>query len=129
MDYLSWRLLLSPKKEDYRVCHMGDLDMVVKLCGKGQIKYVDILLISDDSKSIAIRRAVSSLAGWAARRGYSYLRFLTTKNELSNYLGKTLLSTVRRPPFVFYATDPDLRQRLEEVRWHWQLIDSDFEVF
>jgi len=128
-DFLSWRLLDSPGREKYRVLSQDNLAAVIKLCDEQSPAYIDLLLLNEDSDYPQIRRIISNLAVWSMREGYSYVRYLTTKSALSDHLSRSLFSLVRRPPFVFYAQNPAIMQKLRDASWHWQLIDSDFEVF
>jgi GNAT superfamily N-acetyltransferase len=129
MEFLSWRLLDSPGRDEYRILRFENLAAIIRLCDRQRPRYIDLLLVKDESQHAHVRRIISALAMWGMRVGYSYVRYLTTRSALSDHLSRSLLSLVRRPPFVFYAGEPALMQKLRDAAWHWQLIDSDFEVF
>lgn len=128
VDYLSWRLLESPDKDEYSVFTItiaNDVAMVVKKYEKQ--RYIDILLMSPQIEYSIIRRMISSLAAWGMAKGYSHIRFYTSDWALSSYLSASLRPILRYPGFSFYTKDDVLQNMLTQCSWHWELIDNDFE--
>jgi GNAT superfamily N-acetyltransferase len=127
LDYFSWRLVNSPETEKYRIFNVNDTAMAVKLVDKLHYKYVDLLCVSSESKHADMQAMISTLAIWGLRQGYSYVRYYTRNRELSDHLRRSLLSIVKRPYFIFRATDTTLTEELERSSWHLELIEGDFD--
>lgn len=131
-DYLSWRILNSPDKDKYRIIHMdgvNEVSFIIKMCDKYHQR-IDLLWISNPFLFADVRRLISTLAVWALSKNYTYIRYLTTINELSFYLSKSLKSWVQHLRFAFYSNDTAfLNEIVKRGNWHWQLVDSDFEEF
>ncbi len=128
LDYLSWRLLESPDKDEYSVFTIAtanDAAMIIKRYEKQ--RYIDILLLSPRMEYSVIRCMISALAVWGMAAGYSHIRFYTSDEELSYYLTASLHPVLRYPGFTFYAKDDILKNILTQCSWHWELIDNDFE--
>lgn len=131
-DYVSWRLLNSPQKDKYRIFSISginDVNMVIKLCDKDNSKYIDILWVSDSFRYSVIQNMISTLAIWGMTKAYSYIRYYTSRNELSSYLKRSLKPAIRYPGFMFCSKDTRLLEKLKGSSWNWELIDSDFEEF
>jgi len=131
-SYISWRLLNSPDRNEYRIFSIDGIDdvsAIIKICKKRYPNHIDLLWISNTSKFPLIRDMISTLAMWGKRQDYSYIRYYTSSEELSSYLKIALKPIVTHPMFAFYAKDAALFERLKASKWHWDLIDSDFERF
>lgn len=129
-DYISWRLLGSPEKDKYRVFSMkevNDISIIIKMCNKNNLKYIDLLWISNLHKYDAIRHMISTLALWGINENYFCINAYTSDKNLSNYLKESLKPIVTHPRFAFYTRDTALLEKLKHSDWHWELIDSDFE--
>lgn len=131
IGYANWRLLCSPDKEKYRIVNVqgNDVKVIIKLMDDKSYKYIDILWISNQCSLSSIKEAISSLALWGIKNNYSMIRYYTSHKKLSDYLRKSLKSIVYHPRFAFYSKDNALLQKATNTIWHWQLIDSDFELF
>jgi len=128
-NYFSWRLINSPDVNKYTIISIDDVSVLIKLCDNYYSKYIDILLISDLSKYITIRKIISSVAIWGRKKGYYYICYYTSRKELSSYLRKSLKSFVRHPIFAYYSKYNLFLGKLKKANWNWDLIDSDFEKF
>lgn len=129
-EYTEWRLLRSPDKGRYRIFTIdgeGNMNCIIKMNGDDAHKFIELLWISDSSRHSDIRRMVSSLAVWGMQNGYSYIRHYTSHKDLSDFLASSLKALVNNPGFMYYAKDSALSENLGKCRWHWQLIDNDFE--
>lgn len=130
--YVNWRLLSSPDREKYRIVDIGGVSavgMIIKLTNDGAYKYIDILWVSDQGKPSCVKEAIAGLALWGIADGYSMIRYYTSHKTLSDYLKRSLRSIVYHPRFAFYSQDNTLLQNIKNTIWHWELIDSDFELF
>ena len=131
-DYVSWRLLDSPNRNQYFVLSVNDRDdiyMIVKFC-QGSHNYIDILWTSNLSQYTLIRQMIASLARSEISNGYTYIRFFTSNPVLSDFLNHALKPVVRNPLFAFYSKNLNLlKQVTQHSNWQWELIDSDFEEF
>ena len=127
--YFLWRLLSSPDINKYRIITIKDVSTIIKLCNNSYSKYIDILLVSNLSKYITIRKIIASVAVWGRKKGYNFIRFYTSKKDLSAYLKKSLKSIVNKPIFLFYSKEKKLFEELKKSDWRWELIDTDFEIF
>ena len=131
-DYMSWRLLDSPDRNDYRVFSIEGIEEVkaiIKICKKYHPYSIDILWISNLSKLSVVRNLVATIGIWSMKMGYSYIRYHAFGRKLSDYLKETLKPIRNRSVFAFYAKDIELFNKLKISKWHWELIDSDFERF
>lgn len=128
-DYFSWRLLNSPDISKYSIIIIDDVSLLIKLCDNNYSKYIDILLVSDLSKYTTIRKIIASIAIWARKKGYYFIRFYTSRKELSGYLRKSLKSFVRNPVYMYCSKGKELLGKLKKSNWNWGLIDNDFEKF
>jgi hypothetical protein len=133
IDYATWRLLDSSDKELYRIYSLdgaNDICAIIKLCEENGIKSIDILWVSDWSKLGGVKKMISTLALWAKKQGYSWIRFYTSGPQVSAGLRFSVNAVVRQPIFVFYSKDTTLLNRItEETSWPWELMDPDFENF
>jgi len=131
-DYISWRLLDSPDRDKYRIFSIRDVSIIIKMYDKYHPRYpkhIDLLWVSNPSNYSVIRHMISTLAIWGMANDYSYIRHYTSDRELSDYLRKSLKSMVRHRRFAFYSKDIALLDKLKYAKWHWELMDSDFEEF
>jgi len=125
-DFLNWRVLNCPNKSKYHIFSMKDF-MALILFNHNHGSYIDILWVTDIFNYSAIKNMICYLSLYGMKREYSHIRFYTTQKDLSNYLRKRLKSFVRFPRFAIFSKNPDLLNRLKNVKWNWELIDNDFE--
>jgi RimJ/RimL family protein N-acetyltransferase len=131
-DYMSWRLLNSPDRNEYfifRIEGIQEATAIIKTYKEHYPYSIDLLWISTISNLPVIRDMIATIGVWSMKQGYSYIRYHVSGRELSDYLKKTLRPIVNKPIFAFFAKDTDLFNQLKVSRWHWDLIDSDFERF
>ena len=101
----------------------------IKLSEKLNPKQIDLLWISDWSDIGKIQTMIAALALWAMDKGFSWIRYYVSDSQLSAKLN-TLHSIVRNPRFAFYSRNKNLFEiASQSVKWHWELMDSDFEEF
>lgn len=125
--YRSWRIDASPDCAHYRLYRSGDVVMLVTIDGAAR-RSVDVLWVSPSATAApeVVRRMLASLAWWAMRNGRPCLRTMPTSPPFEE-ASRALRPAVARPRFACWTRDPQLLDRLGSARWHWQLIDSDFE--
>lgn len=128
-DYLSWRLLGSPDRNQYRICRWNDTNMVIKLCDDRHGRYIDLLCLPHSLPNSLICQLIANLALWGIERAYFYIRHFTMNGGLATYLKKYLRPVVRHSRFAFYTKNKELLRTLKTTHWHWELIDSDWENF
>ena len=127
MNYANWRVLNSPNKDKYFIYKTEKFSALVSL-QDNHGNYIDILLVSDINEKIEIIKMISRLGVYGLRNGLSYIRFYTSKKELSDYIRNKTKSIVRHPRFVFYSQDEYIFNKLKIAYWNFELIDSDFEI-
>lgn len=128
INYFKWRLSDSPNKDKYFIYKTDKFSAVVSLQNNYQ-KYIDILLVSDLNNKVEINKMISTLGMYGIKNGFSYMRFYTSKKELSAQIKSKTKSIVRHPRFVFFSQDKGLLEELKNNDWEFELIDSDFEHF
>jgi hypothetical protein len=127
---MSWRLLDSPYLDQYRILSINDVagpGAIIKLCEQKGRRYIDVLITTDSDNYPGMVRILSTLALWAAERGYIFIRFYTSNRRLTRCINKRLLSFVANPRLVFFAKDRNLHRELTTGEWNLELIDSDLE--
>jgi len=131
-EYAYWRFLDSPECKKYKlVSYKGknNFFVIIKLYGKNNEQYLDILWISNPFNKKLIRSMISSIALWALKNSIIYIRQYTSDIHLSNYLKKSLKPIVRHPIFAYNSIDKRLIKKLTKKNWNWELLDSDLENF
>lgn len=129
LDYLKWRLWDSPDRGAYRFVRSGAACGVLKLRRKGAAKAVDLLLVEGAGAPDAEIQLIADVGLWAAKERCAYVRQLKSDPERAALLKVRLGAQSRPRPLVFQAPNKELRARLKQCRWRWQLLDSDFERF
>lgn len=125
-EYLNWRIKGSPNSNNYRVYKSNDFSAFVFFNEKTHIN-IDILWVSDIHNKAEIRNMIASLAVYGRSEGYSYVRFYTSRNDVSEYLKKFTGSYVTHQKFVFNSMKLHEGIISEDLSWNLELIDSDFE--
>lgn len=128
IEYVRWRILNSPNKQYYHIYSANDFKSIVSI-QNNHGKYIDILWVSDLSNEFEITKMIASLGIYGLQRGYAYLRFFTNNRKMSVSIKYKLKSWVSHPRFAFYSKNTSLFQKLKNVQWNFELIDSDFEHF
>lgn len=126
LDFLSWRLLKSPNKDNYLIYRSKGFSSIVLLNSKIDFG-IDILLVSDIFNKSEVRSMICTLALYGQMKGYAFIRFYTSITELSWYIKKYTKSYVTHPKFVFFSKNPTLLSKLKTFIWNLEIIDSDFE--
>lgn len=125
-DYVRWRILDSPNRNRYYIYTDDEFSALVFL--NDRIGYsVDILWVSDINKMPEIRKMLSALALAGKKEGYSYIRFYTTRNDLSAYIKRYVKSVVKFRKFVYTSKNKLLLDEFKKSTWALELIDSDLE--
>ena len=129
MAYLTWRLLESPDRDAYRVFSLGGSLRVVARARteKPEARHLDILWVNDWTQLKALIELVARMAEWSHAEGLDYMRLYAANPAAASTLSRSLLGWVRHPRFAYFAKDPDVFERLKHARWHFEMIDSDFE--
>ena len=127
--YLKWRLLDAPSHDRYRVFSLGDDLRVIgrPRTEKASAQHLDILWVSDWTQRAALTRLIARMAEWCDINGLDYMRLYSSSPEAASTLSRALLGWVTHPRFAFFAKDSALFERLKHARWHFELMDSDFE--
>lgn len=126
MDYAKWRVLNSPNKDKYFIYKTEKYSALVSI-NNNHGKYIDILWVSDINDKIEIKKMVSTLGVYGIKNRLSYIRFYTSKKELSDYIKNKTKSIVRHPRFAFFSQVESILEKLKVADWDLELIDSDFE--
>ena len=128
-DYYNWRIIKSPDNNAYRIFKIDkkDVSLLIKFNLFNIHKSIDILYISDIKKIKEVIAVISSLAIWASKNNFSFIRQLSPKGPLLDNIKRKLLPIYKNPGFVIYTKDPSLLSKLEKTIWNWQGLDSDFE--
>ena len=127
-EYIDWRILKSPNKNKYFFYQVKDFQALV-LPQNGAQKHIDILWVTDTNNKDEISKMISSLGLYGIKRGYSYIRFYSTKKEVSDYVKLKTKSALRHPRFAFLLKDKDTFKLSGKLCWDLQLLDNDFENF
>lgn len=129
LDYLTWRLFDSPDRDAYRIIRSGDACGVLKLRSKGDARAVDLLLVEGAKTAEDEIRLISDVALWAAKERCAFIRQLSCDADRAARVREALAPTSKPRPLVFQSPNRELTARMQDSRWRWQLIDSDFERF
>lgn len=125
-EYLEWRIKESPNSKHYRVYKRKNFSAFVFFNKKTHIN-IDILWVSDINNKPEIRNMIASLAVHGRSKGYSYVRFYTSRRDVSDYIKKYTRSYVTHQKFVFNSRTLPEGIIKEDISWNLELIDSDFE--
>lgn len=127
-EYIDWRILKSPNKNKYFFYEVEGFQALV-LPQNGAQKHIDILWVSDTNNKQEISKMISSLGLYGIKKGYSYIRFYSTKKEVSGYVKLKTKSALRHPRFAYMLKDKDTFKLSGKLSWDLQLLDNDFENF
>jgi hypothetical protein len=127
MDYAKWRVLNSPNKNKYYIYFANEFGALVSL-NESLGKYIDILWVSDTGNKIEIAKMISTLGIYGLKKSFAYIRFYTTKKDLSKFLKSKTRSIVRHPLFTYYSKTVEGFDKVKTAVWDFELIDSDFEI-
>ena len=126
MDYAKWRILNSPNRDKYYIYKTEKINALI-LLNDNHGEYIDILWISDSSDKVEIIKMISTLGAYGIRNRFSYIRYYTSKKELSDYLKSKTKSIVSHPRFAYFSKSESIFEKLKTANWDFELIDSDFE--
>jgi GNAT acetyltransferase-like protein len=129
-EYYNWRVINSPNVNKYRIVFLKNdpnISCIVKLDQRKENSFIDIMWISDLNRKKSILALVSSLALWALRNKYSYMRMYTSNSDLTEFIKKSLKIKIKTPPFIFFTNKPELLALSEKIIWNVDMFDSDFE--
>jgi len=129
LEYLRWRLLSSPNSKDYKVLKLHGKELViVKSClTKSKVRQLDVLLFSSELSGLERNTIARGVVLWAAKKGYSLVRYGTSDSSPSWPLTSSIFSRKQTPIFAYWTNDENLRTNIQIHKFDWQLIDSDFE--
>jgi hypothetical protein len=126
LDFLNWRILKSPNLRKYKLFSIMALQAII-LENDNRGKYIDILTISDYSDVNKVIELIGSIAYYASKNNFSYVRFCSSDAEFDKLMSHQLKTTKKKYNLCFYTADKGIEPELEKIAWHWELIDSDFE--
>jgi hypothetical protein len=128
IEFTKWRIEKSPNLEKYFIYNCDEFQAIV-LLNHNFGSYIDILLVSDhtDSKSIGIM--VKNLKHYSLKHDFDYIRKLSTYEEINDEKQSSIMSFKKKLNFAFHSYDKKLQSNLKKMKWHFELIDSDFERF
>ncbi len=126
IHYVNWRVLNSPNKDKYYIYKTEKFSALVSL-QNNYGNYIDILWVTDINDQIEIKKMISTLGVYGIRNGFSYIRFYTSKKELSHYIKNKTKSRVLHPRFAYFSKSEYIFNKLKKANWDFELIDSDFE--
>jgi len=125
-DYIRWRILNSPDNHNYYIYNDNEFYALI-FFNKRAEEHIDVLLVSDTKKTVAIRKMLCRLALIADNQNYSFIRFYSTDKDLKDYIKKIPGSYIKRRIFVFNSKDQSFMKKMTDLPWNLALIDSDFE--
>jgi GNAT superfamily N-acetyltransferase len=125
MDFVKWRIINSPNRDFYKIYTNNDFCGIVSFNKNSRV--IDILWVTDIENKKEIRKMISILAKYGRKLKFTYIRFFTTKRDLSSYLRHSILAFVTHPRFVYNIKMNDKSINMAGLRWEVELIDSDFE--
>jgi hypothetical protein len=125
-EYLKWRILESPNKHKYKLFYIDKISAII-LMNNNRGRYIDILSISNLSCEQIIYDLIVSVCSFATDSDYSYVRLCSSFNDLNKRLKKEFNSFRKEYNFTYYTQDIDLKSKISDYKWVWELIDSDFE--
>lgn len=128
INYFIWRVLDSPNSDKYYI-YKTDKYSALILIENDNEKCIDILLVSDLNNKEELKKMICTLGVYGLKNGFSYVRFYTSKPELSSYIKSKTKSIVRHPRFVYLSFDEMTKEKIASADWEFELIDSDFEHF
>jgi len=128
-DYFEWRIYKSPDNDKYLLVVSEKFKIILKECNTKRVNYLDILYtegLEDDNQLASI---IANIACDYSKGRYAYIRFYTNKKQTSLTISKKLKTYLKQLGFMYYTADKELRKKLLNAGWNWQLIDNDFEKF
>lgn len=125
-DYAKWRVLDSPNRDRYYVYKTEKFSALVSL-HNNHGEYIDVLWVSDINNKSEIKRMICTLGVYGLKNGFAYIRFYTSKKDLSDYIKKKTRSVVRHPRFAYFSQIEPIFNKVKTANWDFELIDSDFE--
>ena len=124
--FLQWRVLESPNINKYRLFSINGIEAII-LLNNNRGKYIDILSVSNFANHERVIDLIGSICLYASKNNYSYVRILISNNIIGDKLRNKLGGRIKEYNFIFYTKDKYFESQLLSYKWHWELIDSDFE--
>jgi GNAT superfamily N-acetyltransferase len=128
LEFTKWRIENSPNREKYYIYKCNEFQAIV-LLNNNFGTYIDILLVSDSSDSKSIGIMIKNLKHYSIKNNFDYIRKLSTYQEANAEVQNSIMSYKKKLNFAFHSFDKKLQSSLNNVNWHFELIDSDFERF
>jgi len=127
LNYFKWRILNSPNFENYKIVSLEDKKyfFLLRVNKKRNIKYLEILLFSENIDSNYFRNFVLNLHSWSYKRNYCFLKILLKKEVVKKI--NIITSIKKKLNFVFFLKNNLKKKDFEKNIPNFQLIDSDFE--
>ncbi len=131
INQLTWRLINSPYSDSYRIFSFPSLniDVAVNLYLHRDSTQIDLMYIPPRASNKEIQIIIASIAVWSINNNYQSFRYFTTDKVRSALLKNTLKSSIGKQLCIFFSSDDTLYEKMKNVEWQWQIIDSDLEKF
>lgn len=129
-DYVTWRFLESPARNDYAVVSLPENPVKIiikKRKDKPLSQHIDILWVSHPDRISEVQILLATLAKWSIQEGYDYIRHYLSNKEVSQTLKRSLGAATQHPRFAFFSKDKNIFEKLKTMKWHFEMMDSDFE--
>lgn len=125
-DYIKWRIQDSPNRNRYHVYSGHEFSALLYLNGSTE-QSIDVLWVSNINDKCEILTMLASLAFYGRKGGFQYVRFYTTRADLSAHIQKHI-KTIKKVRRLFYTSENKvILDKCQSAIWNIELIDSDFE--
>jgi hypothetical protein len=128
-DFMRWRLLNSPFREQYQILELGDSDVaaVVRTFQSGGLRRAQIVAISGNASDRGtLYRFFGGIVAWALEQDVDLIKMINSDPEVVRVAQRWLpKKAVQR--FVCYCHDAKDEEMMQSADHIWELIDYDFD--
>ena len=125
-DFVNWRILRSPSREKYFIYICKNFQAII-LINDNHGKYIDVLWVSDNCNKLEISKMIATLGLRAIKEKIAYIRFLTCKKDVSDYVKSKTFSKIKHIRFAFFSKNKEIFEKMKRNSFDFELLDSDFE--
>ncbi|GHV45722.1 hypothetical protein FACS1894180_8470 [Bacteroidia bacterium] len=125
-NFAEWRILQSPNRDKYFVYFAENFSAVL-LIHNNHGQYIDVLWVSDNRNRRAIKKMLATLGVYGLKHKIACLRLYSNDNELAAFLKKNMLAKIKRTNLVYFSTNKEIFEKMENNAFDFQLLDSDME--
>ncbi|MCL2597583.1 MAG: GNAT family N-acetyltransferase [Paludibacter sp.] len=124
--YVKWRILQSPNIENYYIYKCKNFQAIL-IINNNHGNYIDVLWVSDNCNKLEISKMIRTLGLYAMRRKIAYIRFYTSKIEISDFVKRKTFAKIKHIRFAFYSKNKEIFDKMKKNKFDFELLDSDFE--